>query len=89
LLESLNPRLRFRVTFRKCHQNTDPTFTRGLLRARRKRPRGRSADEKRGELTALHCQCLPVLRTKDSTALLRDFNLANVSSGSMMLKKPS
>src|SRR5262249_27567324 len=43
---------------------------RPLLRARRERPRRRAADE-RDELAALHYPIPPVLRTKDSTALLR------------------
>src|SRR5262249_11227578 len=41
-----------------------------LLRAHRERPCRRAA-EQRDELAPFHCQVPPVLRTKDSTALLR------------------
>src|SRR6266481_5793467 len=42
-----------------------------LPRARRERPRGcRRASKERDELAPFHCAVPPVLRTKDSTALL-------------------
>src|SRR5262249_8852643 len=40
--------------FRKIHQHGNASHPLGLLRARRKRPRGRSADEKRYECAPLH-----------------------------------
>src|SRR5262245_28348066 len=52
LPESPNVRLRFRVTFRVGHQDANPPPLTGLLRARRQRPRGRTADQ-RDELAAL------------------------------------
>ena len=42
-----------------------------LLRARRERPGNRRAAEQRDEIAPLHCPVPPVLRPKDSTALLR------------------
>src|SRR5262249_3548001 len=44
----------FRVALEMAHQHTDPPHPLALLRARRERPRGRRAAEKRDELTALH-----------------------------------
>src|SRR5262249_41094767 len=43
--ESLNVRLRFRVTFRVGHQDANPPHLTGLLPARRERPRGCRAAE--------------------------------------------
>ena len=59
-----------RVTGDKTHQHADPPHLLGL-RVRRKRPRRRPAAEQRDELAPFHCPVPPVLRTKDSTALLR------------------
>src|SRR5262245_52973320 len=48
------PRAGFRIAFSEAHQHADPPHRFALLRARRKRPRGRSAAEQRDELAASH-----------------------------------
>src|SRR5262249_27591153 len=49
-----DPGLTFRIALREYTQESDPRHHTGLLRASRKRPRGRRAAEQRDELAALH-----------------------------------
>ena len=46
--------LRFRIVRGRAHEHADAPHPLGLLRARRERPRGRRAAEKRDELAPLH-----------------------------------
>src|SRR6516162_3691211 len=55
LAERRNARLYLRIALGKAHQHADPPHPVGLLRARRERPSGYCATEKRDELaTAAH-----------------------------------
>src|SRR5262245_33149975 len=58
------PLLPYGAGLRAMYQDADAPHPLGLLPARRERPRGHRAAEKRDERAAFHCPMPPVLRTE-------------------------
>jgi hypothetical protein len=90
LCERREPGLSLSIVRGDIREHADASHTLSLLRPRRERPTRRRAADERDEFAPFHCPAPPVLPTERiaqprwcrTSAALRDFESADVSSGS-------